>query len=126
MSTNGPVTVVLADDDDNIRAALRSLFDAAQDIEVVAEGASAAEAVAACEAHTPHVAVLDLHMPGGGFVAARKITGAGDAASTKVVMLTADDTPAARAGAAANGATRFVVKSDGDDLVQTVLQVAGR
>lgn len=114
------VTVVLADDDIEIRAALRDLF-ASTDVEVVAEASTAAEAVDACARLAPHVALLDVRMPGGGLDAARAITASSD---TAVVVLTAHDTPEHRETAAANGAARFVVKSNGDDLLRTVLEVA--
>ncbi len=124
MATTGTVTVVLADDDEDVRGALRQLFEDVPDIEVVAEAGSAAEAVAACAAHTPDVALLDVRMPGNGLRATREITA--DGPPTKVVILTADDTPETRAGAADSGAARFVVKSGGDDLVRVVRHVAGR
>ena len=124
MPPEDTVTVVVADDDGNVRAALCHLLDDTAGIEVVAEAATAQEAVSAVESHAPHVAVLDIRMPGGGLVAARRIT-AGEH-RTRVVVLTAHDTPEHREQAAAAGAARFVVKSGGDDLVRTVLDVAGR
>lgn len=122
MPITDAVTLVIADDDANVRAALHDLFAPRRDIEVVAEAASAQEAVAACAAHAPHVVLLDVGMPGDGLTAAGSITASQP--STKVVVLTAHDSPEVREGAATNGATRFVVKSDGDDLVRTVLDAA--
>lgn len=122
MSTQDTMTVVLADDDAHVRTALRELLDSADGIEVVAAVGSAREAVAACTAHVPDVAVLDVRMPGGGLSAARDITAAG--IPTRVVVLTADDTPAVRREAAASGAARFVAKSAGVDLVRTLRDVA--
>lgn len=116
------VTVVLADDDANVRTALRALLDGAEGIEVVAEVGDAEEAIAAVTTHAPDVAVLDVHMPGNGLTATRRITAA--AIPTRVVVLTADDMPATRTQAAASGAARFVVKSDGGDLVRAVRDVA--
>lgn len=122
--TAGTVTVLLADDDEHVRAALRQLLEDVSGIEVVAEATSADEAVAACAAHAPDVVLLDLRMPGGGLSAAREITAA--VSSTVVVILTADDTPEHRTAAAASGAARFVVKAEGDDLVRVVLDALGR
>lgn len=123
MATADAVTMVLADDDEDVRSALRQLFEAVAGIEVVAEVSSAAEAVAACAAHAPDVALVDLRMPGGGLEATRQITAT---VPTKVVVLTAHETPENRTGAATNGAARFVVKSAGDDLVRAVLEAVGR
>jgi DNA-binding NarL/FixJ family response regulator len=53
---------------------------------VVGEGATADEAVELAVAHRPDVALLDIHMPGSGIHAARRITR--EAPRTVVVMLT--------------------------------------
>lgn len=121
-TTDRRVTVVLADDDTEIRAALRDLF-IDTDVEVVAEAATAEEAVVACARLAPDVALLDVQMPGDGLDAARVITESSDIA---VVVLTAHDTPEHRERADVNGAARFVVKSNGDDLLRTVREVANR
>lgn len=56
--------MLLADDENLIRGAMRSLLALESDIEVVAEAASGTEAVAMARMHRPDVAVLDLQMPG--------------------------------------------------------------
>lgn len=58
------VRVLLADDEHLIRGALAALLALEDDIQVVAEAASGPEALAMARAHRPHVAVLDLRMPG--------------------------------------------------------------
>jgi two-component system response regulator DesR len=58
------IRVLLADDENLIRSALAALLGMEDDIEVVAEAASGDEAVAMARLHRPHVAVLDLQMPG--------------------------------------------------------------
>ncbi|HLR95863.1 MAG TPA: response regulator transcription factor [Jiangellaceae bacterium] len=58
------ITVLLADDENLIRSALRALLELEDDIEVVAEAASGDEALAMARAHEPDIAVLDLQMPG--------------------------------------------------------------
>ncbi|MET8556398.1 response regulator transcription factor [Streptomyces sp. NPDC004959] len=59
------VRVLLADDEHLIRGALAALLALEDDLEVVAEAASGAEALAMARARTPDVAVLDLQMPDG-------------------------------------------------------------
>ncbi|WP_269858662.1 response regulator transcription factor [Streptomyces sp. RPT161] len=59
-----PVRVLLADDEHLIRGALAALLSFEEDLRVVAEAASGPEALAMARAHRPHVAVLDLEMPG--------------------------------------------------------------
>ncbi|ASY33730.1 MULTISPECIES: DNA-binding response regulator [unclassified Streptomyces] len=59
------VRVLLADDEHLIRGALAALLALEDDLEVVAEAASGAEALAMARAKGPDVAVLDLQMPDG-------------------------------------------------------------
>lgn len=56
--------VVIADDHEAIRTALRDLFDLLPGIEVVGEATDGWEAVALAEALRPHVVIMDLRMPG--------------------------------------------------------------
>jgi two-component system response regulator DesR len=57
------IRVLLADDENLIRSALAQMLDLEDDLEVVAEAADGAEALAAARATRPDVAVLDLQMP---------------------------------------------------------------
>jgi two-component system response regulator DesR len=57
------IRVLLADDENLIRSALAQMLDLEDDIEVVAEAANGADALAAALATGPDVAVLDLQMP---------------------------------------------------------------
>ncbi|MDX2681369.1 response regulator transcription factor [Streptomyces soliscabiei] len=62
---SGRIRVLLADDEHLIRGAVAALLSYEDDLLVVAEAASGAEALAMARAHRPDVAVLDLQMPGG-------------------------------------------------------------
>ncbi|MGY2003631.1 response regulator transcription factor [Blastococcus sp. SYSU DS1024] len=57
------IRVLLADDENLIRSALAALLALEDDLDVVAEAASAGEALAMARAHAPDVAVLDLQLP---------------------------------------------------------------
>lgn len=57
------IRVLLADDENPIRSALAALLGLEDDIDVVAQAASGAEALAMARAQTPDVCVLDLQMP---------------------------------------------------------------
>jgi two-component system, NarL family, response regulator DesR len=58
------IRVLLADDENLIRVALAQMLDLEEDLQVVAQAATGAEAVAVAAQVRPDVAVLDLQMPG--------------------------------------------------------------
>ena len=55
--------VVIADDQPMMRAGFKAVLEAAGDIQVVAEAATGAEAVAAANQHAPDVVLMDIRMP---------------------------------------------------------------
>ena len=68
------LTVVLADDHVLFRQGLALLIREQGDWEIVGEAGDGATAVALAEAYRPHIAVLDVEMPGmNGIEAARRI-----------------------------------------------------
>lgn len=94
--------VLIADDHPPTRAGVRWALEHDGEFEVCAELSSATDAVEAARELRPDIALLDIHMPGGGIHAAAEITTA--LPDTAVVMLTvsrddADLFAALRAGA---------------------------
>ncbi len=77
--------VLIADDHAGVRRHIGQILTAAG-FELVAEVATAADAAAAAIAQRPDVALLDVHMPGNGIQAARRIST--DAPDVTVIMLT--------------------------------------
>ena len=111
-------TVIAIDDDAFVLEALTDeLTDAG--LVLVGTGWCAADAVALAAAHRPDVAIVDLSMPGGGDTAARGIRAV--SVHTVVLVLTALDSPAARAALHDAGAHRYLVKGV-DDVVGAVLR----
>jgi DNA-binding NarL/FixJ family response regulator len=80
-----PMRVVIADDHAHVRGQVRAALEEGG-LDVAGEGATADQAVALALAHRPDVALLDIHMPGSGIHAARRITR--EVPGTIVVMLT--------------------------------------
>jgi two-component system LytT family response regulator len=60
---NARLRVVIADDERPARSFLAALLRSFEDVVIVAEAESGADAVAAIERERPHLALLDLHMP---------------------------------------------------------------
>jgi DNA-binding NarL/FixJ family response regulator len=57
------VRVLLVDDDALVRAGLRTILSAAEDLELVGEADDGARAVAAVREHRPDVVLMDIRMP---------------------------------------------------------------
>ncbi|MFC7490061.1 MULTISPECIES: response regulator [unclassified Knoellia] len=120
------IRVVLADDQLLLRAGLRALLDAEDDIEVVGEASAGAEAVDLVRALTPDVVLMDIRMPGtDGLEATRVIAADERLAETKVVILTTFDLDEYVFEAVRIGASGFLVKdTEPTELLRGVRAVA--
>jgi len=83
------IRVLLADDQALIRSGIRSLLEAEDDIEVVAEAADGQQAVALARQHRPDIALVDVQMPVlDGIEATRQIAEDRQLGGVHVVILT--------------------------------------
>jgi DNA-binding NarL/FixJ family response regulator len=104
------IRVLLADDEALIRAGVRTILDAAPDIEVVAEAGDGRAAVEAARAHRVDVALLDIRMPVlDGLAAATELRTA--VPGTAVVVLTTFGEDEYVAAALEAGVAGFLLKS---------------
>jgi NarL family two-component system response regulator LiaR len=119
------IRVLIADDHAVVRQGLRTFLELQDDLEVVADVADGAAAVAAVREHRPDVVLMDLVMPVMDGVEAIRRTVA-EHPATRVIALTSfldDDRvlPAVRAGASA-----YLLKDVGpQDLVAAIRTVYG-
>ncbi len=115
--------IAIVDDHPLFREGVAQALSRQPDIEVVAEGESAEDALAIAATRLPDIMLLDVSMPGGGVNAARQIARAYPV--VKIVMLTVsqdedDVTEALRAGAQG-----YVLKGvAARDLVEILRSVA--
>lgn len=104
------LTVLLVDDHALIREGLRRAFDREPDFEVVAEAASAREALAMAARTCPAVAIVDVRLPdGSGLEVVRRLRATSDAMGIVVLTMYAGDQQLFEALEA--GASAFVPKS---------------
>ena len=118
------IRVFLLDDHEIVRRGLAELIDAEPDLEVVGEAATAHQAVGRIAATTPHVAILDVHLPdGNGIDVCRELRSTQP--DVQCLILTGFDDDQAAAAAVLAGAAGYVVKDiRGHRLVESVRQVA--
>lgn len=103
---SAPARVLLVDDHPVVRAGVRALLEAYDDIEVVAEATSGEQALAVYPRVQPNVVLMDLRMPGlDGVAATARITAAYPGARVLVLTTYDTDTDIIRAVEAAPPAT---------------------
>jgi DNA-binding NarL/FixJ family response regulator len=108
--TSRPIRVVVADDQEVVRAAFGALLKTQPDFEVVGTAADGAEAVRLCQEHSPDVVVMDVRMPEmDGIEATRRIVTASDG-GPRILMLTTFDLDEYVYDALAAGASGFLLK----------------
>ena len=118
------VHIVVADDHPLFRGGVVLTLQEHGGFTVVAQAGTAAEAVAAVEAHMPDVALLDISMPGSGLAAAAEIATRFPAVA--IVMLTASEADDDLLAALKAGARGYALKGVGARDLTGILQgVAG-
>lgn len=117
---NQPLRVLIADDNAVFRQGLCRLLASDPEIEVVGEAEDGYAAVEQALACVPDVVLMDIRMPGqSGLEAARQIRQ--QRPQTRIIVLTAHDSPALRARAQAAGVTAYLTKEvDGSQILRTI------
>ena len=118
------IRVLLADDQAMLVAALSTILNAQDDIEVVATANTGSEAVTAALSHRTDVAILDIRMPGmDGIAAAQAILSR--VPECRIIMLTTFNEEELVSQSIAAGAHGFLLKdADPEVLVGAVRDVA--
>ena len=118
------IAVAIADDQPLVRAGLRMIIDASDDVHVVAEASTGRDAIDAVRRAGPEVVLMDIRMPDtDGIEATRQITTSGPA---RVLILTTFDLDEYVYGALQAGASGFLLKDVGpEQLIDGIKTVAG-
>jgi PAS domain S-box-containing protein len=119
------ISVLVAEDEAPLRAALCELIESEPGLELVAVAVDAEAAIAGAQAAQPDVALLDVRMPGGGgFHAAREIASVSPA--TRTIALSAYDDRSNVLEMIRAGAVGYLVKGDPPDEISDAIRRAAR
>jgi len=118
------IRVLIADDQDLVRAGFAMIIDSREDLEVVGEAGDGLAAVALAKKTQPDVILMDVRMPRmDGIEATRQLAGANSPA--RIIMLTTFDLDEPVYAALRAGASGFLLKDiRPDDLAAAVRVVA--
>lgn len=117
------IRVAIIDDHPLFRDGVVSTLSVAEDIQIVAVGASGADSLRITQEHLPDIMLLDISMPGGGIETARSIANA--YTRIKIIMLTVSEREDDVLAALAAGASGYILKGiTGGDLVKTVRAIS--
>jgi DNA-binding NarL/FixJ family response regulator len=122
--TDDRVRVLLVDDDDLMRAGLRSVLSSDETIEVAGEAGDGGEALDRVRETQPHVVLMDIRMPGVDGISATRDVLAGSV-DVKVVVLTTFEDDDYIFDALSAGASGFLLKrTKPEELISAIHAVA--
>ena len=120
------ITVLVADDQELVRTGFALILGSDPRLDVVAQAADGAQAVAAARQHRPDVVLMDIRMPVmDGIEATRRITSDPALAGVRVLVVTTFDGDEYVVEALRAGASGFLLKdTPPDELIRGVTVVA--
>jgi DNA-binding NarL/FixJ family response regulator len=109
--SEGPIRVLLADDDEDFLASLRGLIEGQRELSVVATATDGLAAIELVDELAPDAAVLDLHMPLlDGVSTVNRLRR--DHPNLCLIALTGDQAPALHRAARESGADDVLLKTE--------------
>jgi DNA-binding NarL/FixJ family response regulator len=125
MPDGGPIRVLVADDQAEVRDAFREVVDSQPDMMVAAEAADGRAALEAARHVHPDVALMDIRMPGlDGLEVTRALAEDPGTADVRVIVVTTFDLDEYVARALTIGACGFLVKRSGPTLLLEAIRAA--
>ncbi|OIJ63583.1 response regulator [Streptomyces mangrovisoli] len=122
------IRVLIADDQDMVRAGFRLILEREDDIDVVAEAADGREALELARDVRPDVCLLDIRMPAvDGLEVTRRLNAeaaAGGTRAPRIVVVTTFDQDEYVHTALRNGAVGFLLKNSGPALLVEAVRAA--
>ena len=112
--------VLIVDDHEAVRVGVRAILGNRPGIQVCGEAVNGREAIEKTQALRPDIVILDITMPVvDGFTAAREI--AKVAPGTAILLLSMHESPNLINVAKSSGASGYVAKSEGSDVILRAL-----
>jgi DNA-binding NarL/FixJ family response regulator len=119
------IRVIIADDQDIVRAGLVTILNGQAGIEIIGQAANGREAVAMAQRLRPDVCLFDIRMPElDGIEATRQLAGADVDDPIPVVVITTFDTDSHIYGALKAGARGFLLKGAKPDQLIAAIHAA--
>ncbi len=119
------MNVIIIDDHPIVRAGIKAVLAATEDIRVVAEGENAADALALTRQHQPDVLVLDVNLPDqSGVDVTRQLRSEG--ARTAILILTVHKERQMVFGLLESGANGYVLKDDALEILPSAVRAVAR
>ncbi|GAB3556452.1 DNA-binding NarL/FixJ family response regulator [Actinopolyspora lacussalsi] len=121
------IRVLIADDQEMVRAGFRMILDSEDDIRVVGDAGNGHDAVRLARELRPDVCLMDIRMPGiDGLEATGLLAGEEATDPIRVVVVTTFDLDEYVATALNNGASGFLLKDAGPALLVEAVHAAAR
>ena len=118
-------TVVIVDDHPVVRAGVRTVLDAAEDIAILAEGTTGADALRLTALHRPDVLVLDVNLPDiSGVEVTRRLRAQGE--TVAILVMTVHDDSRTVFGLLENGATGYVLKDEALETLERAVRAVAQ
>ncbi len=116
------IRIAVVDDHPMLREGVMHTLGALEDMEIVAEGSTGADAIRIAEEWLPDVMLLDVSLPGGGVESARAI--ANSCPVVKIAMLTVAQDEETVSSALGAGARGYILKGiSGQELADAVRNI---
>ena len=118
---NMPITVLLADDADVMRRAIRRVLESEPGIEIIGETADFAQTIKMTTDLKPQIVVMDLHMPDASRVTPSDVKASFASSASQLLAISIWDDEDSQALAKAYGAVAFLDKVNlGIDLIPAI------